>query len=176
MKKKKKKVMKKLKLFEEFSKESFNKLEWQGQVLEATNLIDILYDLKEVSLEYLDVRHKQLNEDDEEELLEKKIVFIVDLHDKEVEYLGNLVGGEYSLDNPDIEENLYWSNDITAPAGEIAEGIKSEKLYLNITFCIVVGEDGNLSAVNEDTANVYQRISDMYPEVGFDTFNPWDLN
>jgi hypothetical protein len=168
--------MKKLKLFEDFSKDSFNKLEWQGKVLEASNLIDILYDLKEVSLEYLDVRHKQLNEDDEEELVDKKIVFIVDLHDKEVEYLGNLVGGEYSLENPDIEENLYWSSDITVPVEEIEEGFKSEKLYLNITFCIVVGEDGNLSAVNEDTANVYQRISDMYPEVGFDTFNPWDLN
>jgi hypothetical protein len=168
--------MKHIKLFENFSKEPFNKLEWQGQVLEATNLIDILYDLKEVSLEYLDVRHKQLNEDGEEELLDKKIVFIVDLHDKEVEYLGNLVGGEYSLENTDIEENLYWSNDITTAAEEIAEGIKSGKLYLNITFCIVVGEDGHVTAINDDTGNVFQRISDMYPEVGFDTFNPWDLN
>ena len=167
--------MKHIKLFENFSK-AFDKLEWQGKVLEASNLIDILYDLKEVSLEYLDVRHKKVNDDDEEELVDKKIVFIVDLHDKEIEYLGNLVGGEYSLDNPDIEENLYWSSDITTPVEEIEEGFKTEKLYLNITFCIVVGEDGNLSAVNEDTANVYQRISDMYPEVGFDTFNPWDLN
>jgi len=168
--------MKKLKLFEEFSKESFNKLEWQGQVLEASNVIDILYDLKEVSLEYLDVRHTHLNDDDEEELVDKKIVFIVDLHDKEVEYLGNLFGGEYSFDNIDIEENLYWSNDITAPTEEITEGLKSGKLYLNITFCIVAGEDGHVTAVNDDTGNVYQRISDMYPEVGFDTFNPWDLN
>jgi hypothetical protein len=167
--------MKHIKLFENFSK-AFDKLEWQGKVLEVSNLIDILYDLKEVSLEYLDVRHKKVNDDDEEELVDKKIVFIVDLHDKEIEYLGNLVGGEYSLDNPDIEENLYWSSDITTPVEEIEEGFKTEKLYLNITFCIVVGEDGDLSAVNEDTANVYQRISDMYPEVGFDTFNPWDLN
>ena len=178
--------MKKLKLFEQFSKESFNKLEWQGHVLEASNVIDILYDLKEVALEYLDVRHKALNDDDEEVLLEKKLVFIVDLHDREDEYLGNLFGGEYSLDNPDIEENIYWSNEIpfsiqmsgdtTTPAEEISAGFKSGKLYLNITFCIVVGEDGNVSAVNDDTGNVYQRISDMYPEVGFDTFNPWDLN
>ena len=168
--------MKHIKLFENFSKEPFNKLEWQGQVLEASNVIDILYDLKEVSLEYLDVRHTHLNDDDEEELVDKKIVFIVDLHDKEIEYLGNLFGGEYSLDNIDIEENLYWSNDITTPAGEIVEGFKSGKLYLNITFCIVAGEDGHVTAVNDDTGNVYQRISDMYPEVGFDTFNPWDLN
>jgi hypothetical protein len=168
--------MKKLKLFEEFSKESFNKLEWQGHVLEASNVIDILYDLKEVSLEYLDVRHTHLNDDDEEELVDKKIVFIVDLHDKEVEFLGNLFGGEYSFENIDIEENLYWSNDITAPAEEIVEGLKSGKLYLNITFCIVAGEDGHVTAINDDTGNVYQRISDMYPEVGFDTFNPWDLN
>lgn len=168
--------MKKLKLFEDFSKESFNKLEWQGQVLEASNVIDILYDLKEVALEYLDVRHTHLNDDDEEELVDKKIVFIVDLHDKEVEFLGNLFGGEYSFENIDIEENLYWSNDITAPAEEIAEGLKSGKLYLNITFCIVAGEDGHVTAISDDTGNAYQRISDMYPEVGFDTFNPWDLN
>ena len=168
--------MKHIKLFENFSKEPFDKLEWQGQVLEASNVIDILYDLKEVSLEYLDVRHKALSDDDEEVLLEKKLVFIVDLHDKEIEYLGNLFGGEYSLDNPDIEENIYWSSDITAPAEEIGVGLKSGELYLNITFCIVTGEDGNVSAVNDDTGNVYQRISDMYPEVGFDTFNPWDLN
>lgn len=168
--------MKHIKLFENFSKEPFDKLEWQGQVLEASNVIDILYDLKEVSLEYLDVRHKALSEDDEEVLLEKKLVFIVDLHDKEIEYLGNLFGGEYSFENIDIEENLYWSNDITAPAEEILEGFKSGKLYLNITFSIVAGEDGHVTAVNDDTGNVYQRISDMYPEVGFDTFNPWDLN
>jgi hypothetical protein len=168
--------MKHIKLFENFSKEPFNKLEWQGQVLEASNVIDILYDLKEVSLEYLDVRHTHLNDDDEEELVDKKIVFIVDLHDKEIEYLGNLFGGEYSFDNIDIEENLYWSSDITAPIEEIVEGFKSGKLYLNITFCIVAGEDGHVTAVNDDTGNVYQRISDMYPEIGFDTFNPWDLN
>ena len=168
--------MKHIKLFENFSKEPFNKLEWQGQVLEASNVIDILYDLKEVSLEYLDVWHTHLNDDDEEELVDKKIVFIVDLHDKEIEYLGNLFGGEYSFDNIDIEENLYWSSDITAPIEEIVEGFKSGKLYLNITFCIVAGEDGHVTAVNDDTGNVYQRISDMYPEIGFDTFNPWDLN
>jgi hypothetical protein len=168
--------MKHIKLFENFSKEPFNKLEWQGQVLEVSNVIDILYDLKEVSLEYLDVRHKQINDDDEEELVDKKLVFIVDLHDKEIEYLGNLFGGEYSFDNIDIEENLYWSSDITAPIEEIVEGFKSGKLYLNINFCIVAGEDGHVTAVNDDTSNVYQRISDMYPEVGFDTFNPWDLN
>ena len=172
--------MKHIKLFENFSKESFNKLEWQGQVLEASNVIDILYDLKEVSLEYLDVRHTHLNDDDEEELVDKKIVFIVDLHDKEIEYLGNLFGGEYSFDNIDIEENLYWSSDITAPIEEIVEGFKSGKLYLNITFSIVAGEDGHVTAVNDDTGNVWQRISDMYfesiPKVEFDTFNPWDLN
>jgi len=168
--------MKHIKLFENFSKDAFNKLEWQGRVLEASNVIDILYDLKEVALEYLDVRHKKMNDEDEEELVDKKIVFLVDLHDKEIEYMGNLFGGEYSFENTDIEENLYWSNDITASIEEIEEGFKSGKLYLNITFCIVVGEDGDVSAVNDDTSNVYQRISDMYPEVGFDTFNPWDLN
>ncbi len=173
---KKKNAMKKIKMFESFSKEG-----WQKQVMESSNMLDILYDLKEVSLEFLDVRHHQDNrfsEDDEPDssILDKKIVFIVDLHDKESEYLGNLVGGEYSFESPDIEENLYWSDDITAPAEEIAEGFRSGKLYLNITFCIVVGETGDLRAINSDTSEAYHRISEMHPEAGFDTFNPWDLN
>ena len=168
--------MKRLKLFESYSRE-----EWQRQVMESTGMLDILYDLKEASLEYLDVRHYQDNRfrDEDEpdgELVDKKIVYIVDLHDKDMLYLGNLCGGEYSYENPDIEEGLYWSDDITAPAEEIAKGFKEGQLSLNITFCIVVGETGDLRTVNDDTSKVLSRISDMHPEAEFETFNPWDLN
>jgi len=168
--------MKRLKLFESYSRE-----EWQKQVMESTGMLDILYDLKEASLEYLDVRHYQDNrfrdEDDPEgDLVDKKIVYMVDLHDKDVLYLGNLCGGEYSYENPDIEESLYWSDDITAPAEEIAKGFKEGQLSLNITFCIVVGETGDLRTINDDTSKVLSRISDMHPEAEFETFNPWDLN
>ena len=163
--------MRYLKIFESFSKE-----EWKKRFLEASNLLEILYDLKEASLEYLDVRQRQINDEGEQEILDKKIIFALDLHDKEAQFLGNLCGGEYSLENTDIEENLYWSDDIEDPIEEIEEGFKSGKLYLSINFCIVTGEDGDLSPVNSDTANVFQRISDMYPEAEFDTFNPWDLN
>lgn len=168
--------MKRLKLFESYSRE-----EWQRQVMESTGMLDILYDLKEASLEYLDVRHYQDNRfaDEDEpdgELVDKKIVYMVDLHDKDVLYLGNLCGGEYSYENPDIEESLYWSDDITAPAEEIAKGFKEGQLSLNITFCIVVGETGDLTTVNDDTSKVLSRISDMHPEAEFETFNPWDLN
>ena len=168
--------MKRLKLFESYSRE-----EWQRQVMESTGMLDILYDLKEASLEYLDVRHYQDNRfrDEDEpdgELVDKKIVYIVDLHDKDVLYLGNLCGGEYSYQNPDIEESLYWSDDITAPAEEIAKGFKEGQLSLNITFCIVVGETGDLTTVSDDTSKVLSRISDMHPEAEFETFNPWDLN
>ena len=168
--------MKRLKLFESYSRE-----EWQKQVMESTGMLDILYDLKDASLEYLDVRHYQDNrfrdEDDPEgDLVDKKIVYMVDLHDKDVLYLGNLCGGEYSYENPDIEESLYWSDDITAPAEEIAKGFKEGQLSLNITFCIVVGETGDLRTINDDTSKVLSRISDMHPEAEFDTFNPWDLN
>ena len=168
--------MKRLKLFESYSRE-----EWQKQVMESTGMLDILYDLKEASLEYLDVRHYQDNRfrDEDEpdgELVDKKIVYMVDLHDKDVLYLGNLCGGEYSYENPDIEESLYWSDDITAPAEEIAKGFKEGQLSLNITFCIVVGETGDLTTVNDDTSKVLSRISDMHPEAEFETFNPWDLN
>ena len=163
--------MKRLRLFESFSKE-----EWQKEIMDASNMLDILYDLKEVSLEYLDIRHKAVNDEDEDVVLEKKVIFVVDLYDREDGYLANLAGGQYSLEDTDIEGNLYWPDEITAPAEEIVAGFKSEKLYLNITFCIVVGEDGDLQTVNEDTSNALERISSMYPEVEFDTFDPWDLN
>ena len=168
--------MKRIKLFESYHRE-----EWQNQVLESTGMLDILYDLKEASLEYLDVRHYQDNRfgDEDEpdgELVDKKIVYMVDLHDKDVLYLGNLCGGEYSYENPDIEEGLYWSEEITAPAEEIAKGFKEGRLSLNITFCIVVGEQGDLRTINDDTSKVLSRISDMHPEAEFETFNPWDLN
>ena len=169
--------MKRLKLFESYSRE-----EWQRQVMESTGMLDILYDLKEASLEYLDVRHYQNNRfaDEDEpdgELVDKKIVYMVDLHDKDVLYLGNLCGGEYSYENPDIEESLYWS-DLWYywSAEEIAKGFKEGQLSLNITFCIVVGETGDLRTVNDDTSKVLSRISDMHPEAEFETFNPWDLN
>jgi hypothetical protein len=161
--------------------ESFSQEDWQNKVLNASNLLDILYDLKEISLEYLDVRHvsdNRFNSDDPEDynVMDKKIIFIVDLHSKENLFEGNLLGGEYSFESPEIEENLYWSDEVTVPIGEIVEGFKSGKLYLNITFCIVVGDEGEQVALNDDTSEVYGRISEMYPEVGFDTFNPWDLN
>ena len=159
---------------------------WKEEVIEASGMLDILYDLKEVSLEYLDVRHYQDRRFAEEgepegEVLDKRIVFIVDLHDREAEYLGNLCGGEYSYESPDIEDNLYWQEDITAhgisaPAEEITKGFKEGRLYLNITFCIVVGEEGEVKALSEDTSKAFGRISEMHPEAGFDTFAPWDLN
>lgn len=162
--------MERLRLFESFSKE-----EWQKEIMDASDMLDILYDLKEVSLEYLDVRHKAVNDEDEDVTLEKKVIFVVDLYDREDGYLANLAGGQYSLEDTDIEGNLYWPDDMV-PAEKIAAGFKSEKLYLNITFCIVTGEDGDLQTVNEDTSNALERISSMYPEVEFDTFDPWDLN
>jgi len=169
--------MKRLKLFESYSRE-----EWQRQVMESTGMLDILYDLKDASLEYLDVRHYQDNRFAEEgepegELVDKKIVYMVDLHDKDVLYLGNLCGGEYSYENPDIEEGLYWSDFwYYRSVEEIAKGFKEGQLSLNITFCIVVGETGDLRTVNDDTSKVLSRISDMHPEAEFETFNPWDLN
>jgi hypothetical protein len=90
--------MERLRLFESFSKE-----EWQKEIMDASNILDILYDLKEVSLEYLDIRHKAVNDEDEDVTLEKKVIFVVDLYDREDGYLANLAGGQYTLEDTDIE-------------------------------------------------------------------------
>jgi hypothetical protein len=170
--------MKYIKLFENFSNDDSSRKEWKKKVLEVSNALDILYDLKDISLELLDVRANKEADDEfeDDKQLEKRVVYLVDLHQKDIEYKGNLFGGEFSHESPVIEDSIYWSSDIDEPIEEIEEGFRTGDLYLNITFCVVVGEDGNVTAINDDTSKLYGRISEIYPDVEFDTFNPWDLN
>jgi hypothetical protein len=167
--------MKYIKLFE-----NYNQLEWKSKILETTKILDVLYDLRDLSLEYLDVKYKIINDDGEEENLNKKIIFTVDLNSREDGYIENLFGGEYSFEYPEIEENLNWDFDILKWGinfdDKLIDGLKDGHFYLNITLCIVADNDGHLLTVSDDTSEVYKMISNIHPEMEFDTFNPWDLN
>ena len=163
--------MKHIKLFENFKKGDF-----KDTILNKCGLLDILYDLRDISLEYLDTKHDYVNDDGLKEKLNKKLVFLVDLHDNEVEYLGALLSGEVTLETPNLEETLTWSDDITLPCDEIEKGFESNIFKFEITLGLIVVDNGTNISVDDDVSSIYNKISEIYPEVGFDTFNPWDLN
>jgi hypothetical protein len=164
--------LKNIKLFEEFENNS------KKDFLSKSGLLDIIYDLKELSLEYLDVRH--INNDENKSILDKNLIFNVELYNKNDDFECHLFGGNFSFDEPNIEENLHWETNVfngvfSGTEKEILEGLKSNSLVLSITFSIIIGEYGDAEIIDDDTSKVFNVISEMYPNIKFDTINPWDL-
>ena len=164
--------MKHLKIFEKFSEE-----EGKKRFLSETGIMDAIYDIKELSLELLDVSHETpvgfSQEDDEKELKEKNLIFNVSLIE-DGDHMAGLFGGHFSFESPYLEQNIYWDEPLL-PLEELIDGIKSGRLSFGIDFAIVVGEYGDSQIVNHDTSSLLRSVSDMHPEIAFDTINPWDL-
>lgn len=156
--------------FKEFNESTESEETIKKRILEESGILDILYDLKDMSLEYLDVRHIR-----EEDSLYKRIIFTVAI--EKGSSIDDIFGGEYSFDSTDIEENIHWVDNIEPK--DLLDEIKSinshDDVSISITFAIIAGEYGD-SEIMEDTYDVYTRISEMYPYIKFDTINPWDLN
>ena len=158
--------MKYLKIFEKFSEEDSRR-----RLLEETGIMDAIYDMKDLSLDYLDVSH-ETQEDDEKMFQEKNLIFNVSLIE-DGHHMVNLFGGHFSLESPYLDQNIYWEDSL--PLEELIEGIELGRLSFGIDFAIVVGQYGDTHIVNHDTANLHRSASDMHPEIAFDTINPWDL-
>lgn len=164
--------MKHLKIFEKFSEEESRK-----SFLQKTGIMDAIYDMKELSLDLLDVRHEtQVGfspEYDEKEMQEKTLLFNVSLIE-DGEHMAGLFGGHFSFESPYLEQNIYWEEPLPN-LEELIDGIKSGSISFGIDFAIVVGEYGDSQIVNGDTSSLFRSVSDMHPEIAFDTINPWDL-
>ena len=160
--------MKHLKIFEKFSEEEDKK-----RFLEETGIMDAIYDMKELSLDLLDVSH-ETQEDDEKELKEKTLIYNVSLIE-DGDHMAGLFGGHFSFESPYLDQNIYWEEPLPN-LEELIEGIKSGSISFGIDFAIAVGEYGDSQIVNGDTSSLFRSISDMHPEIAFDTINPWDLN
>ena len=161
--------MKYIKLFENFS----NK-DWKKNILEKTDILEILYDIKNISLEKLDIR----DTDDEDNILEKTLYFNVTLENEDGDLITLLNGYfNYSQDQP-IENYFDWTDDtsiITKDATDIPDLINNEKIKISIDFGIITGFDEGDAELTDDNSYVYNRISKMYDYVKFDIINPWDL-
>ena len=160
--------MKHLKIFEKFSEE-----EGKNRFLEETGIMDAIYDMKELSLDLLDVSH-ETHVDDEKDLKEKTLIYNVSLIE-DGDHMTGLFGGHFSFESPYLDQNIYWEEPLPN-LEELIEGIKSGSISFGIDFAIVVGEYGDSQIVNGDTSSLFRSISDMHPEIAFDTINPWDLN
>jgi hypothetical protein len=161
--------MKYIKLFENFT----NK-DWKKNILEKTDILEILYDIKNISLEKLDIR----DTDDEDNILEKTLYFNVTLENEDGDLITLLNGYfNYSQDQP-IENYFDWTDDtsiITKDATDIPDLINNEKIKISIDFGIITGFDEGDAELTDDNSYVYNRISKMYDYVKFDIINPWDL-
>jgi hypothetical protein len=165
--------MKYIKLFENFSDG-----DWKQNILQNTEILNIVEDLRDISLEYLDNKVEVEDEfDGEIQILDKTLIFDVMIQNKEG-LLDSIVNGsfDYNQDKP-IEDYFYWNDDSIIPDDlmEITDMIKSGELKLMINFAIIFGAEDGDPNLTDDSGNVYQRIIVAYPDVEFDIIDPWNL-
>lgn len=149
-----------LKLFEGFSNEEIKK-----EILDNCNIRNIIDDLIDVSLERLD-------EVEEDEYLDKSIIFEILIEDKETNFLDSIVGGKFNRNEEFTDDDLYWING--SQLYTILKMLKNKENKLHLTFSVVYGEDGDLRQSNN--GEIIERMSELYPDLEIDTFNPWDIN
>ena len=160
--------MKYLKIFEEFSNS-----DWEKEMLDLIE--DMVYNIKDVSMEYLDEGEKVIDEFEGEETAEKTLLFNVMIGDDKGSLYNVLSGHFNNGSESNFRENFIWSDDLTIPISELKQKLDSGEVKFHVDLAIVVGFDGNMELTG-DSGDVANTISRMYPDVEFDVINPWDLN
>lgn len=161
--------MKYLKIFEDFSNN-----DWEKEMLELIE--DLIYNIKDVSLEYLDEGKKVVDEFEGEETAEKTLLFNVMIGDNKGS-INNVLSGHFNNGSEsDFRKNFIWSDDMkSTPVSELKQKLDSGEMKFHVDLAVVVGFDGSMELTG-DSGDVAYKISEMYPEIEFDVINPWDLN
>ncbi len=160
--------MKYLKIFEDFSNS-----DWEKEMLDLIE--DMVYNIKDVSMEYLDEGEKVIDEFEGEETAEKTLLFNVMIGDDKGSLYNVLSGHFNNGSESNFRENFIWSDDLTIPISELKQKLDSGEVKFHVDLAIVIGFDGNMELTG-DSGDVANTISRMYPDVEFDVINPWDLN
>jgi hypothetical protein len=140
---------------------------------------DMVYNIKDVSAEYLDEGEKLDNHwgenDYEDQTGEKTLLFNVMIGDDEGG-INNVLSGHFNNSTEsNFRENFIWSDDLTIPVSELKQKLDSGEMKFHVDLAIVIGFSGDME-LTEDSGHVHNTISEMYPDVQFDIINPWDLN
>lgn len=146
------------------------KKDWKKSFLIESGLLEILNNLAELSLEYLDQKHFVQDEN-----YSKSLVFVINF--KEGDYISTIISGHFNHKESNLEDNLEWIQSEESYS-EILDKLKLKTANLIIEISVVANNDAFTVAgvLGEDTSEIYGIISEMYPEVEFDTIQPWDLN
>jgi hypothetical protein len=160
--------MKYLKIFEDFSNS-----DWEKEMLDLIE--DMVYNIKDVSMEYLDEGEKVIDEFEGEETAEKTLLFNVMIGDDKGSLYNVLSGHFNNGSESNFRENFIWSDDLTIPISELKQKLDSGEVKFHVDLAIVVGFDGDMKLTG-DSGDVANTIGRMYPDVEFDVINPWDLN
>ncbi len=154
-----------LRLFESHSIDNIKK-----EIL-YPKIINIINDIIHTSLDFLDTGVRN----DENITLPKSIVIGVSI-ERENGDTESLLGTHFeNMETYNEDSDIYWESNDIERLSKINDDIKSNKIKLHVTFSIVVKNNGDLEAVDYQS-DIYNRIEEAYPDVEFDTFDPWDLN
>lgn len=159
--------MKYIKLFENFSNN-----DWKKNILEKTDILQILEDLQYISMENLDIKVG----DDEGDYRDKALIFDVMIENMDGD-LNTILSGRYDYDqDKPITEYFDWSDELSYDLNNLPNLINNGDLKMIINFAIIL-ENNYDSEVElaEGNDHIYKRISKMYDDVKFDIIDPWDL-
>lgn len=160
--------MKYIKLFENFSNN-----DWKKNILEKTDILQILEDLQYISMENLDIKVG----DDEGNYLDKALIFDVMIENSNG-YLDTILNGRYAYDqDKPMTEYFDWNDELSYELNNLPNLINNGDLKMIINFAIVVKtfEDSDEIQLADGNNDIYNRISKIYDDVEFDIINPWDL-
>jgi hypothetical protein len=156
--------MKYLKIFEVFDKEDAKT--WK-LVSKLVNM-EIIYDLKDLSLELLDKKFTNIGYDYDDDVPEKELIFDVMIETTKG-YCTSILNGYFSHSENNLMDNLILPN-----SAHDVESYMDGK-YI-IKYIIGIRLNGsNPELISEDTSSLCEKISIIYPDVDFDTPDPWDI-
>jgi hypothetical protein len=144
----------------------------KNEILNNFGLKKLAYDIIDASFDNLD---KYDERDDEGEILKKSLIFQIMLNQIEHDYnIGDaIIEVEFSLYKSFSENDINWILSIEKDLKNTIELLKSGLKYW-VLLSVIVGEEGNRKQVS--CGDIIEKLESMYPDIEFDTFDPWDIN
>jgi hypothetical protein len=150
-------------LFESFSNEE----EIKKEILENYNLVEMIYDLIDLSMDKLD-EYKLIGLD----VLDTSVLFEILVEDSK-NNLYSIFSGDFKRnEKKSLDDVIYWSS--LKDIQEILRILKHKDSKIYLIFSLITIEDGEAKQLS--VGDIFERMSELYPNIKIDIHDPWDLN
>jgi hypothetical protein len=146
--------------------ESHSNIESLKSEILGLGIRKLAYDIIDASLDNLD----EYENDEEGEILQKSLIFEVLIDNG---YLESIIQCNFDLATKFTEANIIWVNEDINKLSEIITNLTLSHKIL-VLLSVIVGEEGNKKQVS--CGDIIERLESMYPDIEFNTFDPWDIN